>query len=147
MGKSMAGHLMSKGYSLSIYTRTKAKAEELLNMGAHWKDIKEIAEESDFLFMMLGYPHDVEDVVFNNENGLLHHMKEGAILIDHTTSSPGQAVRIHEEALKKKISFIDAPVSGGDIGARNGKLVTMIGGDEEAVAKAKPLLECYSLEI
>jgi 3-hydroxyisobutyrate dehydrogenase len=68
-------------------------------MGAHWKDIKEIAEESDFLFMMLGYPHDVEDVVFNNENGLLHHMKEGAILIDHTTSSPGQAVRIHEEAL------------------------------------------------
>ena len=143
----MAGHLMSKGYSLSIYTRTKAKAEELLNMGAQWKDIKEIAEESDFLFMMLGYPHDVEDVVFNNENGLLHHMKEGAILIDHTTSSPGQAVRIHEEALKKKISFIDAPVSGGDIGARNGKLVTMIGGDEEAVAKAKPLLECYSLEI
>jgi 3-hydroxyisobutyrate dehydrogenase len=143
----MAGHLMSKGYSLSIYTRTKAKAEELLNMGAHWKDIKEIAEESDFLFMMLGYPHDVEDVVFNNENGLLHHMKEGAILIDHTTSSPGQAVRIHEEALKKKISFIDAPVSGGDIGARNGKLVTMIGGDEDAVSKAKPLLECYSLEI
>ena len=116
-------------------------------MGAQWKDIKEIAEESDFLFMMLGYPHDVEDVVFNNENGLLHHMKEGAILIDHTTSSPGQAVRIYEEALKKKISFIDAPVSGGDIGARNGKLVTMIGGDEEAVAKAKPLLECYSLEI
>ena len=116
-------------------------------MGAHWKDIKEIAEESDFLFMMLGYPHDVEDVVFNNENGLLHHMKEGAILIDHTTSSPGQAVRIHEEALKKKISFIDAPVSGGDIGARNGKLVTMIGGDEDAVSKAKPLLECYSLEI
>lgn len=147
MGKSMAGHLMSKGYSLSIYTRTKAKAEELLNMGAQWKDVKEIAEQSDFLFMMLGYPHDVEDVVFNTENGLLHLMKEGAILIDHTTSSPGQAVRIHEEALKKKISFIDAPVSGGDIGARNGKLVTMIGGDEEAVAKAKPLLECYSLEI
>ena len=116
-------------------------------MGAQWKDVKEIAEQSDLLFMMLGYPHDVEDVVFNSENGLLHHMKEGAILIDHTTSSPGQAVRIHEEALKKKISFIDAPVSGGDIGARNGKLVTMIGGDEEAGAKAKPLLECYSLEI
>ena len=85
----MAGHLMSKGYSLSIYTRTKAKAEELLNMGAQWKDVKEIAEQSDFLFMMLWYPHDVEDVVFNPETGLLHHMKEGSILIDHTTSSPG----------------------------------------------------------
>jgi 3-hydroxyisobutyrate dehydrogenase len=147
MGKSMAGHLISKGYSLSIYTRTKAKAEELLNMGAQWKDIKEIAQESDFLFMMLGYPQDVEDVVFNNENGLLNHMKEGAILIDHTTSSPGQAVRIHEEALKKKIYFIDAPVSGGETGAKTGKLVSMIGGDAETVAKVKPLLECYSLEI
>ena len=89
----------------------------------------------------------MEDVVFNNENGLLHHMKEGAVLIDHTTSTPVQALRIYEEALKRKISFLDAPVSGGDIGARNGKLVTMVGGDAEAVERVRPLLECYSLEI
>ncbi len=97
--------------------------------------------------MMLGYPHDVEDVVFNKESGLLHHMKEGSILIDHTTSTPDLAVKIHAETLKKNISFIDAPVSGGDIGAKNGKLVTMIGGDSETVEKVKPLLDCYSLEI
>ena len=85
---------------------------------------------------MLGYPHDVEDVVFNKETGVLHHMKEGSVLIDHTTSSPGQAMRIYEAALERKVSFLDAPVSGGDIGARNGKLVTMIGGDEAAVLKS-----------
>ncbi len=89
MGKSMAGHLMSNGYQLSIYTRTKAKADELLSQGAQWKEIKEIAQQSDYLFTMLGHPHDVEEVVFNQEIGLLHHMKKGAILIDHTTSSPG----------------------------------------------------------
>ena len=98
MGKSMCGHLMTNGYQLSIYTRTKAKAEDLISRGAHWNEIKEIAEQSDYLFMMLGYPHDVEDVVFNKETGVLHHMKEGSVLIDHTTSSPGQAMRIFEEA-------------------------------------------------
>ena len=106
-----------------------------------------MAKESDYILMMLGYPHDVEDVVFNRESGLLHHMKGGSILIDHTTSTPDLAVRIHAEALKKNISFIDAPVSGRDIGAKNGKLVTMIGGDVKKVEKVKPLLSSYSLEI
>jgi 3-hydroxyisobutyrate dehydrogenase len=147
MGKSMIGHLMTNGYQMSIYTRTKAKADELVSRGAHWKDVKEIAQQSDFLFLMVGYPHDVEEVVFNNENGVLHHMKEGAILIDHTTSSPGQAMRIYEEAKKKNIRFIDAPVSGGDIGAKNGKLVTMVGGDAEVVAHSMDLLKCYSAEV
>ena len=106
-----------------------------------------MAKESDYILMMLGYPHDVEDVVFNRESGLLHHMKAGSILIDHTTSTPDLAARIHTEALQKNISFIDAPVSGGDIGAKNGKLVTMIGGDAKTVEKVKPLLSSYSLEI
>jgi 3-hydroxyisobutyrate dehydrogenase len=96
---------------------------------------------------MLGYPNDVEDVVFNRDTGVIHHMKAGSVLIDHTTSSPGQAMRIYEEALKRKISFIDAPVSGGDIGARNGKLVVMAGGDDEALAISTDLLKCYSAEI
>ena len=91
---------------------------------------------------MLGYPHDV---VFNNSTGLLNHMKPGSVLIDHTTSSPGQAMRIFEEATKRNIHFIDAPVSGGDIGARNGKLVTMAGGDPEALEKAMSLLKSMLL--
>ena len=70
--------------------------------------------------MMVGYPHDVDEVVFESEGGVLSHMKEGSVLIDHTTSNPGQAMRIFEEAQKRKVSFVDAPVSGGDIGARNG---------------------------
>ena len=147
MGRSMVGHLMTNGYNLDIYTRTKSKAEELISKGAQWKDIKEIAQQSDFLFLMLGFPHDVEDVVFNSETGVLKYMKEGSVLIDHTTSSPGQATRIYEAALQRNVHFIDAPVSGGDIGARNGKLVTMIGGDAAAVEKAAPLLKCYSAEI
>jgi len=96
---------------------------------------------------MLGYPHDVEEVVLNSETGLLNNLKPGAILIDHTTSSPGLAVRIYEEALKRGVKSIDAPVSGGDIGARNGKLVTMVGGDKEAVDASLDLLKCYSAEV
>lgn len=97
--------------------------------------------------MMLGYPHDVEDVVFNPDTGVLHHMKEGAVLIDHTTSSPGQAMRIYEEALKRKVRFLDAPVSGGDIGAKNGQLVTMVGGDAETLTASADLLNSYSREV
>jgi 3-hydroxyisobutyrate dehydrogenase len=147
MGKSMAGHLLTNGYQLSIYTRTKAKADELISRGAQWQNIQEIASQSDFLFLMLGYPHDVEDVVFNNATGVLNHMKAGSVLIDHTTSSPGQAMRIFEEASKRSVHFIDAPVSGGDIGARSGKLVTMAGGDSDALEKAMSLLKCYSAEV
>jgi len=97
--------------------------------------------------MMLGYPHDVEDVVFNPDTGVLHQMKEGAVLIDHTTSSPGQAMRIYEEALKRKVRFLDAPVSGGDIGAKNGQLVTMVGGDAETLTASADLLNSYSREV
>lgn len=147
MGKSMCGHLMTNGYQLAIYTRTQSKAEELITRGAKWMEMKEIAAQSDYLFLMLGYPHDVEEVVFQKDGGVLSHMKEGAVLIDHTTSSPGQAARIHEEALKRKVRFIDAPVSGGDIGAKNGKLVTMVGGDADAVAQAMELLKCYSQDV
>lgn len=145
MGKSMAGHLMTKGYSVALYTRTQSKAQELLDNGAKWLDIQSLAEQSDVLFLMLGYPQDVEEVVFTK--GVLQHMRAGTVLVDHTTSSPGQAQRIHEEALKRGLSFLDAPVSGGDIGAKAGKLVTMVGGDAEALERVRPLLDCYSAEV
>lgn len=93
-------------------------------------DPNEIAREADFLFLMLGYPHDVRSMVLDETNGILQHMKEGSTLIDHTTSSPDLAEQIFSQAAKRGIHSVDAPVSGGDIGARNGKLVTMVGGTD-----------------
>jgi len=89
---------------------------------------------------MLGYPHDVEEMVLCKDKGILKHMKPGSILIDHTTSSPGLAVRIANCAAQQNVSSVDAPVSGGDIGAKNGQLVVMVGGEESAVNKCKPLM-------
>jgi len=147
MGKSMAGHLIKNGYSLQVFTRTASKAEDLLKQGATWVNPKDLASSSDVIFLMLGYPHDVEKVVLDTEHGILKDMKEGSILVDHTTSTPGLAERIYQEAIVKGVHSIDAPVSGGDIGARNGKLVTMAGGDEAALGRVKALLECYSQEL
>lgn len=104
----------------------------------------ELAKNSDFIFTMLGYPHDVEEVILHPTTGILSNMKEGSILIDHTTSSPGLAEKIYNVAKERGIFSLDAPVSGGDIGARNGTLVTMTGGDKEAFEKAFELLKCYS---
>lgn len=112
-----------------------------------FKSPKEIAAESDYLFLMLGYPHDVEDMVIGAENGILSHMKKGAYLIDHTTSTPNLAVRIAEAAEKQGVHSVDAPVSGGDIGAKNGCLVVMCGGSEQDVAESGKLMKHYSQQI
>lgn len=88
MGKSMAGHLIKQGHSLMVYNRTASKADELVSMGARFMSPKDIAKEADSLFLMLGYPHDVRDMVLDKEQGILQHMKAGSTLIDHTTSSP-----------------------------------------------------------
>jgi len=147
MGKSMVGHLMRHGHKMLIYNRTASKANELVASGAKFLQPKEIAEQSDHLFLMLGYPHDVETMVLSKDHGILQHMKPGSILIDHTTSSPDLAIKIAYEANRKNIYSIDAPVSGGDIGAKNGQLVTMVGGLALAVDACKPLINCYSKEI
>ena len=95
MGKHMAQHIMTKGgHKLSIYNRTQSKAEDLIKNGCIFKSPKEIAEESDYLFLMLGYPHDVEDMLLNPDTGILKYMKKGSYLIDHTTSTPSLAVLI-----------------------------------------------------
>ena len=150
MGKSMASHLINKGYKLLVHNRTKAKADELVRMGAVYCDHpRDIAKKADYLVLMLGFPNDVQDMVFGTGDagsGILEHMRSGSYLIDHTTSSPGLAERIAAEAKKKGIFSIDAPVSGGDIGAKNGKLVAMIGGEAAAVEKCMPLFRCYSAE-
>ncbi|MBD7965824.1 NAD(P)-dependent oxidoreductase [Fictibacillus sp. Sa2CUA10] len=132
MGKSMAGHLMNAGYPVHVYTRTKAKAEDLLEKGAKWADTpKEIAQNCDVIITMVGYPKDVEEVYLGAE-GLVAHAKEGSYLIDMTTSSPQLAQKIERTAAERNIATLDAPVSGGDIGARDAKLSIMVGGSESA---------------
>ena len=147
MGKSMVGHLMRHGHKMLVFNRTAGKADELVASGAKFLQPKEIAQQSDYLFMMLGYPHDVENMVLSKDHGILQHMKPGSLLIDHTTSSPDLAIKIANEAKNKNIHSVDAPVSGGDIGAKNGQLVTMVGGEAAAVDACKPLMNVYSKEI
>lgn len=115
-------------------------------MGATYVDTpRALAKQVDYLFLMVGYPRDLETLIFDKETGIINDMKENAYLIDHTTSSPGLAERIATELLSaKNVHCLDAPVSGGDIGAQNGALVTMVGGDTEAVEHCRPLMDIYS---
>ncbi|GGB39801.1 NAD(P)-dependent oxidoreductase [Fictibacillus barbaricus] len=139
MGKSMAGHLINAGYPVHVYTRTKEKAEDLLQKGAHWADTpKEIAKNCDVIITMVGYPKDVEEIYLGAE-GLVAHAKEGSYLIDMTTSSPQLAQKIGRTAAERNIAALDAPVSGGDIGARDAKLSIMVGGDESAFQAIEPI--------
>ena len=141
MGRSMCTHILDAGYNISIYNRTKEKANDLINKGASWcLNPKAVAENSDIVFTIVGFPHDVESV-YLGENGVLSSIKKGAIVIDMTTSEPSLAQKIYEEAKKKGVSSIDAPVSGGDVGAKNGTLAIMSGGDKEIYDKVYPLFE------
>lgn len=141
MGKSMAAHLIKAGYPVSIYTRTKSKAESLITDGAIWRDtVKKLASTVDVIITMVGYPSDVEQVYFG-ENGILENAQEGTYVIDMTTSKPSLAIQIYEAAREKNICALDAPVSGGDVGAKNGKLAIMIGGDEAAYEAVQPIFE------
>jgi 3-hydroxyisobutyrate dehydrogenase len=141
MGKSMARHIMNAGYDLHIYTRTKAKAEDLLEEGAHWQDSPaDLAQETDAVITMVGWPSDVEEV-FLKEKGLLQNARKGTLLIDMTTSSPQLAEKLAREAEAAGMLILDAPVSGGDTGARNAELAVMCGGEKEAFEKARPLFE------
>ncbi len=141
MGKSMARHLLKAGYPLLAYTRTKEKAKDLLEEGAVWKEtVAALARESDVVITMVGYPHDVEQVYFG-EGGILENARPGTYVIDMTTSTPTLAQSIYKAAKQKGIHALDAPVSGGDIGAREGTLTIMVGGDEDVFLACKPILE------
>nr|WP_084157870.1 NAD(P)-dependent oxidoreductase [Bacillus manliponensis] len=141
MGTSMVRHLLHGGYTVYVYTRTKEKANAVIAEGAQWcETAKEVAQQADVIMTMVGYPHDVEEVYFG-EDGLLQVAKEEAIVIDFTTSTPTLAKRIYEEGKKKKVHALDAPVSGGDIGAKEGRLTIMVGGDEEVYSACLPLFK------
>ena len=146
MGKPMCHYLIKAGYELSVYSRTKSKVEDTIALGAKFLSIEEIGNTCDIIFLMLGYPADVREIALGS-SGLVHHMKSGSILIDHTTSSPSLAKEIYEKCKEKGVASIDAPVSGGDVGAKNGTLVVMCGGDSEPFEKAKVVMQKYSSTI
>ncbi len=141
MGQSMAKHILQAGYPLSVYTRTKQKAEELIKLGAVWIDsISELSKGCDIIVTMIGYPKDVEEV-YLGEKGILSSAESGTYVIDMTTSQPSLAKRIYEQAKIKGIFSLDAPVSGGDVGAREARLAIMVGGDKDAFDTCLPLFE------
>lgn len=138
MGSSMCGHLIDAGFSATVTTRSKEKAAGLLEKGAVWADTpKAVAEQSDVVFAIVGFPSDVREV-FLSENGALAGSKEGNVLVDMTTSEPSLAVEIYEAGQAKGVHSVDAPVSGGDVGAKNAALSIMIGGDSETVDALQP---------
>jgi len=141
MGVPMATHLLQAGYEMRVFSRTRAKAEKLLEMGAQWADSPaEAAEASQVVLSMLGYPEEVEEALLG-ENGVRDALGEGGIVVDMTTSSPGLALRIAREMERKQCFALDAPVSGGDVGARNASLAIMCGGAREVFEQALPILE------
>ena len=139
MGSSMVGHLMTAGYSATVFTRSKEKAEALIGRGAKWAETpKAVAEQSDVIFSIVGFPSDVREVMLG-ANGALAGSKPGNALVDMTTSEPSLAVEIHAAAQSKNVHSVDAPVSGGDIGAKNATLSIMIGGEKSVVDALQPL--------
>lgn len=143
MGLPMAKHLLQAGYKLNVYNRTKEKAQELLSLGATWYDTPAgIAANSEVIITMIGFPKDVEECYFG-EQGIFKQLKKGSVLIDMTTTKPSLAVKISEEAEKFGAEFIDAPVSGGQVGAINAALSIMIGGKKEVVDSALPLFQVF----
>jgi 3-hydroxyisobutyrate dehydrogenase len=141
MGRSMCGHLLDAGYEVTVTTRTRSRADALLERGATWaSSAAEVAEVSDVTVAMVGTPADVRDVVLGSK-GALTGASPGAVLIDMSTSEPSLAEEVHASAAEHEVQSIDAPVSGGDVGARQGTLSIMVGGDEEPVGRVWPLFE------
>ena len=135
----MAGHLIEAEHTVEVHNRTRSRADALVERGARWRDSpRELAADAEVVCLMLGYPIDVRTTVLG-EDGILEAMKPGSLLIDFTTSEPALAVEIHEAAASNGIDSLDAPVSGGDVGARNATLVIMVGGDAKAFERAEPL--------
>jgi 3-hydroxyisobutyrate dehydrogenase len=141
MGASMCAHVVDAGYRMTVSTRTRERAESLLERGAAWADTpEEVASVSDVVFTIVGYPADVREVVLG-DRGVLAGAAPGTVLVDMTTSEPSLSVEIYEAAKAKDVAAIDAPVSGGDVGARNATLSIMIGGDPEPLELVRPLFE------
>ena len=147
MGCSMVRNLMKAGFEVSVYNRTKEKADDLIAEGAIWKESPaECAKGQDAVITIVGYPKDVEEVYFG-ENGIFSAAEPGTVLIDMTTTSPKLAIRIYEAAKEKGLRALDAPVTGGDTGAKAGTLTILVGGDEETFQECLPIFEAMGKNI
>lgn len=143
MGNPMVKHLVKAGFKVQVHNRTKEKASDLIEMGCTWFDSPgELAAASDVIVTIIGFPKDVEECYFG-EAGIMKNVKRGSLLIDMTTTKPSLAKRIAEEAQKLEVEFIDAPVSGGQVGAINGNLSIMMGGKKEVVDTVLPMFEAF----
>lgn len=141
MGTAMATHLVRAGYPVRLHTRTRSKAEPLIRLGATWADSPaEAAADAQVFLSIVGHPADVQSV-YLGDDGVLQTMRPGGIIIDMTTSSPALAVEIHRNASAKGIAALDAPVTGGDVGAREARLAILVGGDAGAFEQVKPILD------
>lgn len=140
MGHAVVEHLMAAEHELFVYNRTKSKTDDLVQKGATWKDTpKEIAAASEIVFTMVGYPRDVEEVYYDEKKGIFAADVAGKILVDLTTSTPTLAQKIYATAQERAAKSLDAPVSGGDLGAKNATLTIMVGGDAEAYDRLVPI--------
>lgn len=147
MGASMAGHLLAAGHELHVYNRTKSKTDALVAAGAIWEESPaEIATKCDVIFTIIGFPKDV-DKVYLSANGLIENAKKGALLVDMTTSSPKLAHKIWETGQRHGICILDAPVTGGDTGARNATLTIFVGGAAADFQRVKPYLEAMGKKV
>lgn len=147
MGCAMAGHILTAGYPLTVYNRTASKAQPLVDAGARLVSCPlEVGEASDVVFTMVGYPSDVREVIAGS-NGVLAGLAEGGIVVDLTTSEPGLAAELAALAMNQGKFVLDAPVTGGDVGAKKGTLSIMVGGHEAAVKEITPLLDCFASTI
>jgi 3-hydroxyisobutyrate dehydrogenase len=147
MGKSIVKHLLNADHEVSIYTRTKEKALELIELGAIWKDTPgEVAANSNVVFTMVGYPQDVKEVYYGDD-GIYQNGQQDLIVVDLTTSTPTLAIELFDKAKAIHMNSLDAPVSGGDIGAKTGKLSIMVGGDEDIFNSILPLFELFGEHI
>ncbi|MCI2031704.1 NAD(P)-dependent oxidoreductase [Limosilactobacillus sp.] len=147
MGSGIINNLLNHHENVSVFNRTKAHAKKVLDNGAQWCDTPaELTQQSDVVFTMVGFPADVKELYFG-ENGILANSHAGQFLIDMTTSKPSLAKQIARAGAKRDVHVLDAPVSGGDVGAQNGTLTVMVGGYEEDLDKLKPLLNCFSSSI
>lgn len=139
MGASMCRHLMDAGYAATVYSRTRSKAERLLEQGAQWAESPaEVAAQSDVVFTIVGFPTDVEEVILG-PNGIVENLKPGSIVVDMTTSQPALAEEIARQASQREVQALDAPVSGGDVGARGASLSIMVGGERATFDRVLPL--------
>lgn len=140
MGSGIINNLLKENYNVSVFTRTKSKADPLIEKGAQWYESpKQLTENVDIVFTMVGFPQDVKEVYLDQEKGIFQSLKPGQIIVDMTTSTPTLAQELGEKAEKMGVECLDAPVSGGDVGAKNGKLTIMVGGSEKAYQELEPI--------